>query len=219
MRRGRHEKEPDTYMALRAPQHARHAAPSDAGGVEGNSRFTGSLALVLLVLLALEGVTILRISSLLTPHVFIGVLLIPPVLYKIGSTSWRFVKYYRGDPAYRRKGPPPLPLRLLGPIVIVLTLVLLASGVGLVLLPVSMRAELRFVHQASFVLWFGAMTIHVLGHLVETARLAPLDWLARTRRQVSGASLRQWVIATSIVIGVLAAVAITPYASGWFSLT
>lgn len=204
-------------MALRAPQHARHAAPSDSGGVEGNSRLTGSLALVLLVLLALEGVTILRITSLLTPHVFIGVLLIPPVLYKIATTSWRFVKYYRGDPAYRRKGPPPIGLRLLGPMVIVLTLTVLASGVGLVLLPVSVRAQLLFIHQASFVLWFGAMTIHVLGHLVETARLAPLDWLARTRRQVSGASTRQWVIATSIVLGVLGALAITPYASGWFS--
>jgi len=205
-------------MSLRTPQHARHAAPRVGGGVEGNSRLTGSLALVLLVLLALEGITILRIRSLLTPHVFIGVLLIPPVLYKVATTSWRFVKYYRGDPAYRRKGPPPMVLRLLGPVLIVLTLTVLASGVALVLLPASTRSLLLLVHQASFVLWFGAMTIHVLAHLIETARLAPLDWLARTRRQVHGATTRQWVIATSIVLGVLAGIIITPHASGWFSL-
>ena len=43
------------------------------------------------------------------------------------------------------------------------------------------------VHTASFVLWFGAMTIHVLGHLGEVFRLAPRDWLRRTRREVTGA--------------------------------
>ena len=25
-------------------------------------------------------------------------------------------------------------------------------------------------------MWFGAMTVHVLGHLVDTYRLAPRDW-------------------------------------------
>src|SRR6516162_11181634 len=85
-----------------------------ASGVEANARLTGSTAAVLLVLLAAEGVTVLSVHSLLTPHVFIGMLLVPPVLLKVGSTGWRFVRYYRGSGAYRRKGPPPLLLRLLG---------------------------------------------------------------------------------------------------------
>ena len=92
-------------MAGREPGHSRRRS-SDAG-VESNARLTGSTAAVLLVLLAAEGVTVLRVGALLTPHVFIGMLLIPPVLLKIGSTGWRFVRYYRGSPAYRRKGPPP----------------------------------------------------------------------------------------------------------------
>ena len=41
-------------------------------GVEGNSRLTATAGLVLLVLLAVEGVTILRIGPLLTEHVVIG---------------------------------------------------------------------------------------------------------------------------------------------------
>jgi len=57
------------------------------------------------------------------------------------------------------------------------------------------------VHKASFVLWFGAMTIHVLGHLGEVFRLAPRDWLTRTRRDVSGAGPRKWLIAVSLVVG------------------
>ena len=57
--------------------------------------------------------------------------MIPPAVLKIASTGWRFVRYYAGAPAYRRKGPPPVLLRLLGPVVVILTVVLLASGVAL----------------------------------------------------------------------------------------
>jgi hypothetical protein len=53
------------------------------------------------------------------------------------------------------------------------------------------------------------MTIHVLGHILETAKIAPQDFYARTRRQVKGAGLRQWGIATSILVGLLL---------GWMSL-
>ncbi|MGH9114660.1 MAG: hypothetical protein ACRDWW_02405 [Acidimicrobiales bacterium] len=67
-------------------------------GVESNSRLTASNAVVLLVLLAAEGATLLSVRSLLTPHVVIGMVLVPPVLLKIGSTGWRFVRYYRGSP-------------------------------------------------------------------------------------------------------------------------
>jgi len=68
---------------------------------------------------------------------------------------------------------------------------------------VSWLTLLLKVHKASFVLWFGATTIHVLGHLGEVFRLAPRDWLRRTRRDVTGADLRQWLIAGSLVVGVL----------------
>ena len=181
---------------------ARRAQEADAG-VAGNARLTAANAVVLLVLLAVEGVTLLRVRQLLTPHVFIGMVLIPPVLVKVASTTWRFARYYRGAPAYRRKGPPPVLLRLLGPVVVILTLVLLASGVGLMLVRPSWLPLLLKVHKASFVLWFGAMTIHVLGHLGEVLRLAPRDWLRRTRRDVTGAGPRQWLIAASLVAGVL----------------
>jgi hypothetical protein len=172
-------------------------------GVESNARLTASNAAVLIVLLAAEGATILRVRQLISPHVFLGMLLIPPVLLKIGSTGYRFVRYYRGAPAYRRKGPPPLVLRLLGPVVVILTLVLLASGVALLLASPAWSHELLFVHKASFVLWFFAMTVHVLGHLAEVARVAPRDWPRRARRDVGGARARQWLIAASLVAGAL----------------
>jgi len=186
------------------------AAPFDGrpkgGGAESNARLTGTVAAVLLLLLAAEGVTVLRIRALLTPHVFIGMLLVPPVLLKMGSTGYRFARYYRGSPEYRRKGPPPAVLRVLGPVVVLLTLTLFASGIALLFAPHGLRQELLFVHKASFVLWFVAMAVHVLGHLLDTARLAPLDYYWRTRKQVAGASLRQWAVAASIALGALLAV-------------
>ena len=171
--------------------------------MEANARLTGGAAVLLLVLLAAEGVTILNVRGLLSTHVFLGMLLVPPVLVKVASTGWRFVQYYRGSPAYRRKGPPPLVLRLLGPAVVLLTLVVLASGIVLVLAPRSVHGQLLTIHKVSFVLWLGATAIHVLGHVGDTARLAPADWFRRTRREVAGASRRQWTLVASVLVGCL----------------
>jgi len=185
--------------------------------VAGNARLTAANAALLLALLAAEGVTVLRVHQLLSPHVFIGVVLIPPVLLKVASTTWRFARYYSGAPAYRRKGTPPVLLRLLGPVVAVLTLVLLFSGVGLLLVSRSWLPLLLKVHKASFVLWFAAMTIHVLGHLGEVFRVAPRDWLRRTRREVTAAGTRQWLIAASLVVGVMLGLLLLPQVGHWLS--
>ena len=192
-----------------------HRVPRRDGGPESNSRLTASVAAVLLVLLAAEGITILRVGPLLTPHVFIGMLLVPPVLLKTGSTLWRFGRYYLGDQEYRRKGPPVPALRILGPVVIILTAVVFGTGIALLLGPQSFRTQMLELHRISFILWFGAMTIHVLGHVVETARVAPRDWMRRTRGQVDGAGARQWALAASLVLGLILAVAVVPQVGPW----
>ncbi len=186
-------------------------------GVEANARLTGMTAALLLVLLAAEGFTILRIGKLLTLHVVIGMVLVPPVLLKIGSTTWRFARYCLASPEYRRKGPPPALLRLLGPFLVVLTLAVLASGIALLLGPPSVRSELLTIHKATFILWIAAMVVHVLGHLVDTARLAPKDFYRRTRRQVRGASTRQWALVGALCLGLVLAVVVTPKVGPWRS--
>jgi len=183
--------------------------------VEANARLTGMTAALLLALLAAEGMTILRLRALLTPHVVIGMILVPVVVLKIGSTTWRFARYYLGDPEYRRKGPPPLLLRLLGPFVVVLTLAVLGTGIVLLFSPTAGRSEWLFLHKVSFVLWFGAMALHVLGHLLDTARLAPRDFYWRTRAQVHGASARQWLIVAAVAVGAMLALAVAPKIGPW----
>ncbi len=194
--------------------------PSREGprGPETNARLTASIAVVLLVLLAAEGVTILRIRALLTPHVFIGMLLVPPVLLKMGSTIWRFARYYLGDPAYRHRGPPLPVFRLIGPVVVVLTLAVFATGIALLLGPRSWRSQMLLLHRASFIVWFAVMAVHVLGHLADTARLAPRDWLRRSRRQVNGAGARQWALAASLALGLIWAIIVVPRVGPWLIL-
>ena len=64
----------------------------------------GRPASLLIVLLAFLGVTILRIGQVVSVHLFVGLLLLGPVAIKMASSSYRFVRYYTGNAAYRKKG-------------------------------------------------------------------------------------------------------------------
>ena len=199
-------------MSDRAVLTERRAARS--GGGDGNERLTAIVAALLLVLLFLVGLTVPVANAQTRLHVFLGVVVIPPILLKLASTTWRFIRYYSGNYSYRRKGPPLPLLRLLGPVMVVLTLVMLFSGVGLVVVaPKSMHAQLSQIHHVSFFLWFVVTSVHVLAHLKETVTYAPRDLLRRTRRQVRGARRRALVTLMSVVLGVVSAWAILPYVS------
>jgi len=105
------------------------------GGSSGNEHLTAIVATLLLVLLAVEGATILRIRELLTVHAFVGMLLLPVIALKLASTGWRMLRYYRRGEEYVRRGPPHVLLRaFVAPVVAVSTLVLFGTGVALLAL-------------------------------------------------------------------------------------
>jgi hypothetical protein len=181
---------------------ARRVAPR-TGGVAGNARLTGAVAVALLVLLAAEGVTIPFIGQLLGPHLFIGLLLVPPVALKLGSTGYRFARYYTHDEPYVQKGPPPLVLRLLAPGVVLTTLALFGTGIALLFTGPPSRT-LIFAHKLSFFAWVALMSLHVLGHLLELPRLAGADWRRHggPEARLAGAGLRAGALGMAIVVGV-----------------
>jgi hypothetical protein len=183
------------------------------GGPDGNERLTAASGAVLFMLLAAEGVTILSIRQLLSPHVFIGMLLIPPVALKLGSTGWRFARYYTGARAYREKGPPLLPLRLLAPVVVVSTIAVFATGVALLALGPSGRGLVLTLHKASFVVWLAATGVHVLAYLARLPR-GLADWRPRSAH-VSGATGRRLLVSGTLVVGAILAVATVQYAAPW----
>lgn len=185
-------------------------------GVEGNSRLTAVNGMTLLVLLAVEGVTVLNVRGMITLHVYLGVLLVAPVLLKTGSTAYRFARYYTGARPYREKGPPHLILRVLGPVVIVSSLAVLGTGLGLIATGPDHREPLLTLHKASFIVWFGAMTMHVLGHVLDGARTTwremhdPRAQPAARRRRA-----RTVLISLSLIAGVGLATAVLPAAHAW----
>jgi hypothetical protein len=186
-------------------------------GVAGNARLTGAAAAALLVLLAAEGATIPFIGPLLGPHIFIGMLLIPPVLLKLGSTGYRFARYYTGSPPYKQKGPPLLVLRVLAPGVVLTTLALFGTGVAL-LIDGPPSNTLIFAHKLSFIAWVALMTLHVLGHLLEVPSLVSADWrrAGPPATRLAGAGLRTLSLATAILAGVAVAVLTYSAAQPWF---
>jgi|SRR5450631_2751720 len=184
-------------------------------GVEGNARLTSSAAVLLLILLAAEGLTLPAIHALLRPHVYIGFALIPPVALKVGSTLYRFTRYYTRAPGYVEKGPPPAVLRALGPVVVLSTVLLLASGVALLFFTGSWQQRMLAVHKASFVLWFAAMTVHVVAHVIETVQLAPRDWIPQPNRSLPMAAARRWIIAATVLAGALLGAWGLGHIGGW----
>ena len=142
-------------------------------------------------------------------------LIIPPVLLKLGSTGYRFFRYYAGEPRYRRKGPPHLILRLTAPVLVALTVVLLASGIWLAVAGSDAVGLLR--------------PQGVLHPLVrrddhprarppfETVSIGTDDWSTRALR-IPGRAVRRGLVVGSVVVGVMAAVLATPHFPHFFSL-
>jgi len=164
-----------------------------SGGPERNERLTATTGALLLILLAAEGVTILFIRPLLTLHMFLGVLLIPPVALKLASSGYRFVRYYMGDASYRFKGPPWLFMRLLAPVLVAPTAIVFTSGV--VLLATGQRAGTWVgIHKTSFVVWLAVASVHIL---VYVWRLPALVF----DRRAPGFAVRMGLVAAALVIG------------------
>jgi hypothetical protein len=186
-------------------------------GVEGNARMTGVLGAILLIALAVEGVTVAGVREMFTLHVFIGLFVIPVVCLKLASTGYRFLHYYRGVAAYRAKGPPHPILRIAAPLVTLSTISLL--GTGVVTLAVGPRNSDTWLtlHQGSFIAWVIVMTVHVLGHVLETWRLTTAEM--RAKPPVPRRGVRVALVVGSLAIGLTIGVASLGWTSAWKNRT
>jgi hypothetical protein len=181
------------------------------GGPDGNERLTSTVGLFLVVLLVVEAATTLSLSSFLPVHIFLGLLLLPPIALKLASTGWRFVRYYTGNKPYRLKGPPDLLLRALAPALVASTVVLFGTGVAFLLVGHG-GGLLLTVHAVSFVIWGVLMIVHVLAYLPRVLRHGLTDWRPAAR-SLAGARLRRYVVAGALAITMSTASA-TPLAVG-----
>jgi hypothetical protein len=187
------------------------------GGPDGNEQLTTVTGAILILLLAVIGFTIPQLRQFISVHLFVGMLLIGPVLLKMGSTGYRFIRYYTGDPEYRRKGPPEIILRLIGPLVVLLTVAVFVTGVALLIVGPTHRDPWLLLHKVSFIAWLVFMSLHILGHLPALGRALrgggggeePLAGGG------SGAAGRWIALAGALVAGLVLALLLIPDYSAW----
>jgi hypothetical protein len=190
-------------------------ASRPAAATERNALITHTAAAVLTILLLAEGVTLLDMGALLHAHMFIGLVLIPPVVLKLASTSYRFARYYTGAAAYREKGPPRLLLRVLAPVLVATTAMIFASGVWLLLLGHHSDFALA-VHKVSFIVWSGVFGVHFVAYLPTAARsLARTLTAGRTGARAAGSRLAAALALTSVGAGLAVALALLARIGAW----
>jgi hypothetical protein len=203
------------------PRGGRSRTKITGGGTAGNQQLTSITGTILFVLLAVIGVTIVRIGQLLWLHLFLGLLLIGPVALKLASTGYRFARYYTHDPVYRRKGPPEILLRLIAPIIVLTTVIVFVSGVVLLFLGPADRGQLVLIHKVSFIVWVVFTSLHVLGHLPHLP--ASLRAVRRANPGVPGQQLGaagRWIsIAGAVVGGLVLAIVLIPDFGAWTAHT
>jgi hypothetical protein len=202
--------------AQRGRSSTRRPRPFTGGGPEGNEQLTASIGVILLILLAVLGITILRIGQLISVHLFVGLLLIGPIGMKMASTGYRFARYYTHDRAYRRKGPPSTPLRLIAPLVVLTTVIVFASGVALLFQGPSGRGTLSLIHKVSFFAWLAVTAVHVLCHLPRMpASLRAVRRSPQTPGFSPGGAGRWIALIGPLVGGLVLALVLVPDCAPW----
>lgn len=211
-------------LEVASGQHERHdPVLPQTGGPAGNALLTAWTGLVLLVLSIAELLTLFNVEGLLSWHVAIGALLVPPALLKTTTTGWRMIRYYAGNAAYQEAGPPPALLRLLGPLVVLTTLTLLGSGILLVLLgqqtshhalftALGQRIDWVTVHQGAFIVWATATGLHLLGRIIPALRLV---FGSGSTNRVPGTAIRLSVLAVALAVAAGLAVLLVHVDTRW----
>ena len=188
------------------------------GGIDGNEQLTAMAGVILIVLLAALGITILRIGQLIWLHLFLGLLLLGPVALKLASTGYRMARYYLRTAIYMAKGPPMLALRAMGPILVALTAAVFVSGVVLLFQGPSNRGMLVTIHKVSFIGWLMFFGLHLLAHvpgLPQSLRAVRLGDESRTLGGGGGAAGRWIVLAGALVAGAVLAIVLIPHYGAW----
>jgi hypothetical protein len=212
----------DDVIVARAearPKRARRGLASavTAGGPDGNEQLTTVTGAVLIVLLAALGFTIPQLRQFIWMHLFVGMLLLGPVLLKMASTGYRFVRYYTGNAEYVRKGPPELILRLIGPVVVLTTFAVFATGITLLITGPQHRDPWLMLHKVTFIVWVVFMGLHVLGHLPGVGRALGIGGRGQEQRAnaAPGAAGRWIALAGALVAGLVLAIVLIPEFSAW----
>ena len=190
--------------------------------VQSNARTTASAGILLLALFAAQFVTVL-IGLPQRPtgrfgvgawHELIGLAIIPPLLLKVASVGTRFARYYRRDEDFAAAGRPTSVLRLLGPLLLLDTAVLMTTGVLMFAAAGLTDTATRQIHTVSAYVWLVLVFVHLVGHRQDLRRHALRDLTRHGRRLLVGARARNVLVVGSLLVGVLLAAVMLPLVTG-----
>jgi hypothetical protein len=186
---------------------------------DGNKRLTAAVGVLLLAPVLLEIATVLLgVHTFMSWHVFVGIALIPLVVLKLATTGWRFVRYYTRSRAYVAHGPPQPAMRLLAPLLVVATVVLFGSGVGMGLLHGHALQVARRLHGPASVIWLLLLGLHVLVYLGRALRDTADDVRPADRTPVRGKTARRYALTTAVVCGLVVGSALVPGRHRWVNI-
>jgi hypothetical protein len=118
-------------------------------------------------------------------------------------------------------------VRAMGPVVVLSTVVVFASGIWMLFVGPRHRSTLLLVHKASFIVWLAVTAIHVLAHLpglgasLQAVRVGSerSGTTGLSRAAVSGAragTLGRWIaLGGALVGGAVLAIVLIPHFGLW----
>jgi hypothetical protein len=187
--------------------------PLEDPGVRENAGLTSATGIALLLPLLAVTLSGLVFDSLWRVHYFAGFVLLPLVVLKLASTGYRAVRYYGGDPGYRRAGPPAPLLRALAPILVVSAAVLFVSGVAMWVTQ-SRGQPWSTLHTDAAVVFIAVAFVHVLAYLPAAWRTARATRRSRSDTAAGPARRRAgWrpTLVGALAVGLVLAVATIPW--------
>jgi hypothetical protein len=191
----------------------------DSPNPAGNARLTAAVGLLVIVPVVIEvGTVLLGVHTFMSLHLFVGLLLIPIVLLKLGSTGWRFIRYYARTRAYVEGGPPQIAMRLLAPLFVLATVVLFGSGVAMGLLQGRWLEIARRLHGPASVVWLLLLGLHVLVYLSRAWRHTLGDVRPVALGFARGRAARVYALLAVLAAGLALAAATVPAQHRWIDL-
>ncbi|PYX67974.1 MAG: hypothetical protein DMG78_26450 [Acidobacteria bacterium] len=105
---------------------------------------------------------------------------------------------------------------MLAPLLLVATLVVVGSGLGLIVTGPQQAGLLLPLHNLSVLIWLSLIAVHVCAYLWRTSLLVVDDWSKQASRKLRNARwLRLGVNLIAVLCGAVAAILLFPDTTSW----
>lgn len=182
--------------------------------IERNKRITAIAGTILFIFIMAMLVITANLDQWRSEHIFVGILLCGPLVVKMSSTGYRFFRYYTKSPEFVKSGPPNILLRLLAPFLVVFTILVFISGLGLAFGGHAYERLFHQIHTVSVTLWLPLLGVHIYAYIRKAAGLIKNDWTNKPKYRVPGRQRRIGINVAAFILSGVAGIILTPWRFG-----